>query len=144
MNPVAKISDFRSGSGSSREALHQSSAVDPQSQLSNLNSVKERGSNGALRSQLQGNLGVALLTGGGDKPYALGMAAALTSVGIRVDFIGSDDLSVPELLANSRLNFLNLRGDQREDASTKAKVLRVLKYYARLIGYAVKAKAKLL
>jgi glycosyltransferase involved in cell wall biosynthesis len=41
------------------------------------------------------------------------------------------------------LNFLNLRGDQREDASTKAKVLRVLKYYARLIGYAAKAKPKL-
>ena len=86
---------------------------------------------------------VALLTGGGDKPYALGMAAALTSAGIHVDFVGSDDLSVPELLANPRLNFLNLRGDQREDASTKAKVLRVLKYYARLIGYAAKAKPKL-
>jgi len=28
------------------------------------------------------------------------MAAALTSVGIHVDFVGSDDLSVPELLAN--------------------------------------------
>ena len=41
------------------------------------------------------------------------------------------------------MNFLNLRGDQREDASTKAKVLRVLKYYARLIGYAAKAKPKL-
>jgi len=86
---------------------------------------------------------VALLTGGGDKPYALGMAAALTSVGIHVDFVGSDDLSVPALLANPRLNFLNLRGDQRGDASTKAKVLRVLKYYARLIGYAAKAKPKL-
>src|SRR5205085_4278987 len=77
---------------------------------------------------------VALLTGGGDKPYALGMAAALTSVGIHVDFVGSDDLSVPELLANPRLNFLNLRGDQREDASTKAKVLRVLKYTRGLLG----------
>src|SRR5438034_7874241 len=71
------------------------------------------------------------------------MEAALTSAGIHVDFVGSDDLSVPELLANPRLNFLNLRGDQREDASTKAKVLRVLKYYARLIGYAAKAKPKL-
>ena len=59
---------------------------------------------------------MSLLTGGGDKPYALGMAAALTSVGIRVDFIGSDDLSVPELLNNPRVNFLNLRGDQRPDA----------------------------
>src|SRR5215831_19166796 len=32
-------------------------------------------------------LRVTLLTGGGDKPYALGMAAALTSEGISVDFI---------------------------------------------------------
>ena len=45
-------------------------------------------------------LSIALLTGGGDKPYALGMAAALTSAGISVDFIGSDDLSVPELFNN--------------------------------------------
>ena len=75
---------------------------------------------------------VALLTGGGDKPYALGMAAALTSVGISVDFIGSDDLNVPELLANPRFNFLNLRGDQRAEASPVAKVLRVLNYYVRL------------
>ena len=51
------------------------------------------------------SLHVALLTGGGDKPYALGMAAALTSVGIFVDFIGSDDLNVPELLANPRIQF---------------------------------------
>jgi len=86
---------------------------------------------------------ISLLTGGGDKPYALGMAAALTSAGMHVDFVGSDDLSVPELLANPRSNFLNLRGDQREDANTRAKVLRVLKYYARLIGYAAKAKPKL-
>ena len=41
---------------------------------------------------------IALLTGGGDKPYALGMAAALTSVGISVDFIGSDDLKCQSCL----------------------------------------------
>ena len=86
---------------------------------------------------------IALLTGGGDKPYALGMAAALTSAGVYVDFIGSDDLRVPELLANPCVNFLNLRGDQREDASPLAKAARVLKYYARLIIYAAKAKPKL-
>jgi glycosyltransferase involved in cell wall biosynthesis len=95
-----------------------------------------------LNAQLS-TLRIALLTGGGDKPYALGMAAALTAAGVQIDFIGSDDLSVPELLANPRLRFLNLRGDQREDASPKAKVLRVLKYYARLIAYAAKAKPKL-
>ncbi len=86
---------------------------------------------------------IAILTGGGDKPYALGMAAALTAAGLDVDFIGSDDLCVPELLANPRVSFLNLRGDQREDASSVAKVRRVLKYYVRLIAYAAKARPKL-
>ncbi len=86
---------------------------------------------------------VALLTGGGDKPYALGLAAALTSQGILLDFIGSDDLSVPELLSNRRVNFLNLRGDQRREASRLAKARRVSRYYVRLIGYAAKARPKL-
>jgi len=86
---------------------------------------------------------VALLTGGGDKPYALGMAAALTSVGIHVDFIGSDDLNVPELLNDPLVNFLNLRGDQRPEASRMAKALRVFSYYVRLIRYAVTARPKL-
>jgi D-inositol-3-phosphate glycosyltransferase len=88
-------------------------------------------------------LSVALLTGGGDKPYALGMAAALTSAGISVDFIGSDDLNVPEVVTNPRVNFLNLRGDQHSEASSMAKVYRVSKYYFRLISYAATAKPKL-
>jgi D-inositol-3-phosphate glycosyltransferase len=86
---------------------------------------------------------VALLTGGGDKPYALGMATALTSLGINVDFIGSDDLKVPELLKNSRIRFHNLRGDQRSDVTLSAKALRILIYYAKLILYAATAKPKL-
>jgi D-inositol-3-phosphate glycosyltransferase len=86
---------------------------------------------------------IALLTGGGDKPYALGMAAALTSAGIHVDFIGSDDLQVPELLSNSRIHFRNLRRDQRPDVNLPAKALRILIYYAKLILYAATAKPKL-
>src|SRR5436305_13729788 len=123
MSPISEISDQRS-------------------EISNLKSELSDSTRSSLLSPPA--IRISLLTGGGDKPYALGMAAALTSVGMHVDFVGSDDLSVPELLANPRLNFLNLRGDQREDASTKAKVLRVLKYYARLNGYAAKAKPKLL
>jgi D-inositol-3-phosphate glycosyltransferase len=88
-------------------------------------------------------LRIALLTGGGDKPYALGIAAALTSVGIHVDFIGSDDLSVPELLNDPLVNFLNLRGNQDPEASGMAKALRVLSYYVRLIRYAARARPKL-
>jgi len=86
---------------------------------------------------------VSLLTGGGDKPYALGVVAALTSVGIHVDFIGSDDLRAPEVLDNPRVIFLNLRGDQRPEASRTAKALRVLSYYVRLIRYAATARPKL-
>src|SRR4030095_16215310 len=86
---------------------------------------------------------IALLTGGGDKPYALGMAAALTSDGISVDFIGSDDLNVPEVVTNPRVNFLNLRGNQRSEATPMAKARRVSKYYLRLISYAALAKPTL-
>jgi glycosyltransferase involved in cell wall biosynthesis len=85
---------------------------------------------------------IALLTGGDDKPYVLGLATALTSHRVLLDFIGSDELNVPELVNNSRLKFLNLRGDQRPEAGRMAKVLRVLNYYLRLIRYAATAKPK--
>jgi glycosyltransferase involved in cell wall biosynthesis len=86
---------------------------------------------------------VGLLTGGGDRPYALGMTSALTSQGIRVDFIGSHDLISPELLVNPAVKFLNLRGDQDSKASPAKKVFRILVYYLRLIAYAATAKPKL-
>ena len=83
---------------------------------------------------------IALLTGGGDKPYALGLTTALTSAGVIIDFIGSDELVARELLANPRVNFHNLRGSQRPQVNRVTKVLRVLNYYFRLICYAAKAK----
>lgn len=86
---------------------------------------------------------IALLTGGGDKPYALGLAAALTVQDIRLDFIGSDYLSVPELLSNPQINFRNLRGDQRPEASVLTKALRVVRYYARLVAYTTTARPML-
>ena len=86
---------------------------------------------------------VALLTGGGDKPYALGLATALAASGLQIDFIGSDDLEVPELLSNSSVNFLNLRGDQRTDAALMSKMWRVMAYYWRLIRYAAVAQPRI-
>ncbi|HUA38725.1 MAG TPA: glycosyltransferase family 4 protein [Candidatus Sulfopaludibacter sp.] len=85
---------------------------------------------------------VALLTGGGDKPYALGLATALTSAGLPVDFIGSTDLCCEEILNNPRINFLNLRGDQNASAGWWRKVLRVLVYYVRLLVYAATARPR--
>jgi glycosyltransferase involved in cell wall biosynthesis len=86
---------------------------------------------------------VALLTGGGDRPYAFGLATALISKGPALDFIGSDELDFPEFQNNPRVRVLNLRGNQRSNASFVNKVFRVSTYYAKLICYAATAKARI-
>src|SRR6267154_3784664 len=86
---------------------------------------------------------VALLTGGDDRSYALGLATALTSRGTRLDIIGSDVVDCPEFHENSGLAFLNLRGNQRTDAGLLTKVSRILLFYARLVWYARGSKAKI-
>ncbi len=85
---------------------------------------------------------MALLTGGGDRPYVLGLAPALMNQGVVLDLIGSDYLDAPEFHGNPQVNFFNLRGDQGQRASALKKVLRVLSYYVRLIRYAATAKPK--
>jgi glycosyltransferase involved in cell wall biosynthesis len=132
MSAISEISDRRSDVRDQKSEIgHLSSAVDAASSASPSSVVGRPTAN------------VAILTGGGDKPYALGMAAALTANGMTVDFIGSDELDVPEVADNPRVNFLNLRGDQRPEVSPIAKALRVLKYYAKLFTYAAMAKPKL-
>jgi D-inositol-3-phosphate glycosyltransferase len=88
-------------------------------------------------------LRVAFLTGGGDRPYVFGLANELISKGAAIDLIGSDELDCPQYHANPKLHFLNLRGNQRRDASFATKVSRICKYYARLIYYASTAKPKI-
>jgi len=89
------------------------------------------------------NWAVALLTGGGDRPYVIGLGTALASKGITFDLIGSDELDSPDLRSKPGVNFLNLRGDQRPEASVVTKILRVSLYYARLIRYAATAKPEI-
>src|SRR6266704_2632351 len=79
---------------------------------------------------------IALLTGGIDKPYAIGLTSALTNLGISVDYIGSNDVDGPELHKTSLVRFLNFRGDQSENVKFWAKFVRVIRYYGRLIKYA--------
>jgi D-inositol-3-phosphate glycosyltransferase len=86
---------------------------------------------------------VTLLTGGGDKPYAFGIAKELLSKGAIVDFIGSDDLDFPEFRGDPRLHFFNLRGDQNPNAGVGRKMARICGYYVKLLSYAVAAKPKL-
>ena len=87
-------------------------------------------------------ISVALLTGGGDKHYAFGLATALVSKGACLDVIGSDDLDYPEF-HGSRVKFLNLRGDQETKVSFPKKVSRILLYYAKLISYVTTAKPRI-
>jgi len=86
---------------------------------------------------------VALLTGGGDRPYALGLGLSLAAAGVSLEFLGSDGLLCAELQDHPRVRFLNLRGSQNSDAPLPSKVARVLRYYWRLIRYAARSKAPL-
>jgi glycosyltransferase involved in cell wall biosynthesis len=85
---------------------------------------------------------VGLLTGGGDRHYAFGLAMGLISKGVNVDCVGGDEVDSPEMHDTPRLNFLNLLRNGRKDASLAEKVSRVLSYYVRLILYAATAKPK--
>jgi D-inositol-3-phosphate glycosyltransferase len=108
--------------------------------------VKSSGANGISHSRTPEKafeISVTLLTGGGDRPYVYGLATELISKHAVVDLIGSDHVDYPEFHANPRMNFLNLRGDQSPNASLLNKITRVIKYYARLIRYAVTAKPKI-
>ena len=87
--------------------------------------------------------GVSLLTGGADKPYAFGMARALTSKGVSVDFVGSQNVDCPELHSISNLRFLNFQSDQREDAPVACKAIRLAILYGRLLRYAAVAKPRI-
>ena len=85
---------------------------------------------------------VGLLTGGGDRTYAVGLAMGLVSKGVVVDFIGGDEVDSPEMHTTPMLNFRHLRRNNRRDAGYVEKILRVLSYYGRLIRYAATAKPK--
>ena len=89
------------------------------------------------------SISLTLLTGGGDRPYAYGLATELIARGTAVDLIGSDDLDSPEFHGQHGVNFLNLRGDQRPEASLAKKISRVFLFYFRLCRYAATAKPKL-
>jgi glycosyltransferase involved in cell wall biosynthesis len=86
---------------------------------------------------------ISVLTAGRDRPYALGLAAALAAAGARFDFVGSNEVDSPELHASPQIHFLNLRGDQSVDAGRLKKIVRVLVYYVRLLAYAATAKPKI-
>jgi glycosyltransferase involved in cell wall biosynthesis len=92
-----------------------------------------------VREQLE----VALLTGGQDRHYALGLAMALIAKDVCLDVIGSDSVDGPEMHGAARLRYLNLHGSNKKTSITR-KILRTLVSYARLIRYAWTAKPRII
>src|SRR5580700_123006 len=89
-------------------------------------------------------IAIGLLTGCQDRPYAFGLAMALTKKGIGVDVIGSDDIDSPELHVTPNLRFLNFRGNQHERTNFAEKVWKLAVYYARLVRYAAGSNPRIL
>jgi D-inositol-3-phosphate glycosyltransferase len=87
---------------------------------------------------------IGLLTGCQDRPYAFGLAMALTKKGVGVDVIGSDDIDSPELHVTPNLRFLNFRGNQHESTNFAEKLWELAVYYARLVRYAARSKPRIL
>ena len=94
----------------------------------------------AVRNRRGLNSRVAVLTAGRDRHYALGLAFALIDAGIRFDYVGSQLVDSPELHATPLVRVLSLR-EQQPGAGLVAKVVRIIRYYARLMRYAVTTDA---
>ena len=86
---------------------------------------------------------ISLFTGGDDPNYAFPLATALAKIGIEVDFIGNDGMQQPEIDNNPKINYLNLRGDQSENAPGHQKVWRILRYYSRILKYTYSSDSKI-
>jgi len=86
-------------------------------------------------------LSVGLLTGGGDRHYAFGLAMGLIGQGLQVDFIGGDEVDSPELHQTPGLTFLNLRRKGNQPGFVE-KSFRLLAYYWKLVSYAAVARPK--
>jgi glycosyltransferase involved in cell wall biosynthesis len=83
---------------------------------------------------------LTLFTAGKDSTYALGLTQALVAQGCELDFIGCDELTPLGLPDQSRIHFLNLRGETKEHVGLGRKIRRVLVYYSRLFRYAATAQ----
>lgn len=85
---------------------------------------------------------VALLTGGGDRHYAFGLASSLAAKGVSIDFVAGDDLDTTDIHAIPKLRFLRFRRNAERGAGLIAKSTRTLAYYCRLVHYAATCRPK--
>lgn len=89
------------------------------------------------------SLRVSLLTGGDDPNYAIPLLTAIVEQNIPVEFIGNDEMEAFQVTKHHLVSYLNLRGNQDQNAPLEKKVSRILSYYSRLIRYSFKTESKL-
>lgn len=88
------------------------------------------------------DVSVAVLTGGADRPYAFGLCASLMTKVRELDMVVCDELDGPPFCDRAGVKLLNLRGSVDPAVSSMEKMLRVLKYYVRLLTYALTARPR--
>ncbi len=93
-----------------------------------------------MGSTLPLKIEVALLTGGIDRPYVVGLSQALVSKDISLEVIGSDKLDGPEMHNAPGLCFMNLQQFPPRKASFARRALAILAFYFRFMRYASAAK----
>ncbi len=87
-------------------------------------------------------LSIALMTGGQDPHYAVGLGTALMDQNVFLDIIGSDEIDLPAFQGNSHAHFYNLHGSQKSESIAR-KIGAIVGLYARLVRYALTAKPKI-
>jgi glycosyltransferase involved in cell wall biosynthesis len=96
-----------------------------------------------MNGSMDREIDIALLTGGWDPPYAFGLSTALFAKGVRLDLICGEELRVDELDRQRRVAVLRFLRDGQPASGAIEKISRLLAYYARLIGYAWRARPKI-
>jgi D-inositol-3-phosphate glycosyltransferase len=95
---------------------------------------------GKTASAIPAAVAIALMTGGVDRPYALGLAMAVAARNVHVDVIGNDAVDSIEMHTTPNLRFFNLWPARSAKATSFAKVSRTLSHYKSLVCYAAVAR----
>lgn len=86
---------------------------------------------------------VVLLTGGKDAHYVRGLVRQLIQRDIRLVVVGSSDMADVDGIDTGQVEFHDLIGDSDPDVPLSSKVVRLLRYYVRLILFVARADATL-
>jgi glycosyltransferase involved in cell wall biosynthesis len=89
------------------------------------------------------SLRVALLTGGQDPHYALGLGTALMKLDLDLEVIGGGQIEPSGFGGNPHVHFRNLHGPAN-GGSLARRITRILSFYGRLFPYVLRAKSQVL